>query len=131
MRRHRNNFWERLLPSLVVSVMTGLACISGISLFFSLVIYYFMSDMSAVGIFSAVSIIAGSFTGAYIFGKHRRRKGLIEGAIYGISLYFALSAVGIILGSGLAGAMKLILLLISGAAGGVSGVNSPRPRKLM
>ena len=46
-------------------------------------------------------------------------------------MYAVIAAAGVILLGEPAGIKKLLLLTVSGAAGGVSGVNSARPKKLM
>ena len=79
---------------------------------------------------NAANSASGSFTGGFVLGKHRRRKGLAEGLLCGAAVWLAFSAAGLLWTGRLAGIKKLLLLAVSGAAGGVSGVNSKRPRSL-
>ena len=77
-----------------------------------------------------VSLIAGGVVSGQICGKYRRKRGLIDGIICGSILYFMIFAAGIAAGE-FTDIRKLLLLLIAGAVGGVSGVNSKRPKNLM
>lgn len=74
--------------------------------------------------------IARLVRGAYICGKHRRKKGLAEGIVCGFIIYTVLSLLGVFFGVGIQSADSLIRLIASGAVGGVSGVNSKRPKRL-
>ena len=130
MHRHRNSLWSYspsgIAAAALLSILFSLVC----GLFFSLFIYLFMDDLRLIPWFAVLSCASGSFTGGFVLGKHRRRKGLAEGLLCGAAVWLAFSAAGLLWTGRLAGIKKLLLLAVSGAAGGVSGVNSKRPRSL-
>lgn len=131
MRRHRKSMWTNKAAGICVSAAAGLGIMVIITAFFSVITYFLIGSMDFADIFSLLSAAAGGFYGAYICGKYRRRKGLAEGALCGFVIYMVLCLAGILVGTGAAGIKKLLLLTLSGAAGGVNGVNSKRPPKLM
>jgi putative membrane protein (TIGR04086 family) len=94
-------------------------------------IYYVMGEMGLSKAFAGFSLGAGACIGAYVYGKYRRRWGLFGGSLCGALMYAVIAAAGVILLGEPAGIKKLLLLTICGAAGGVAGVNSKRPKGLM
>ena len=130
MRRQRKSLWSSLGSSMLVSVLTGAVCMAAGAFFSASVMYFVMNDMRMTRSFAGASLAAGAYIAAFICGKYRRRKGLICGTLCGLFLYAVISAVGAIVLGEFAGIKKLLLLTVFGAAGGVAGVNSKRPRKL-
>ncbi|MBP3309943.1 MAG: TIGR04086 family membrane protein [Ruminococcus sp.] len=130
MRRHRQSIWTNSLLSLAVSLLCGFGCVLSCAVFFSAITFFLMDNMKLLPVLSGVSLAIGSYVGAFICGKHRRRRGLIEGAICGLFMYLLCSFYGLAALSSLTDIRKLLLLTISGAAGGVTGVNSKRPENL-
>lgn len=90
-----------------------------------------IGNMQLAEWFNAASCVTGSYAGAYFNGKHRRKRGLAEGIICGLLIYAAFSAAALMLSSRMTSIKKLLLLTAAGGAGGVYGVNSKRPKKLM
>lgn len=130
MRRHRQSLWTNTFFSFAVPVLVGIACLVLSSLIFSMLAFFIFGNMSFAVIFTVISLSAGGFASGYICGKYRRHRGLIDGVICGAVLYSLLFAVGAFAGE-FTDVKKLLLLVIAGAVGGVSGVNSKRPKKLM
>ena len=130
MRRHRQSLWSAPIPSLAAAVLCGCAA-SLISVAISAALSYFvLADMQFVGFFAALSAALGAFSAGYIYGKFHRRHGLIGGIACGAALYAAISIVGLCAVGAPADIRKLLLLTVAGAAGGVVGVNSVRPKGL-
>ncbi len=131
MRRHRKSIWSGRCVGIGISAAAGLSVMVCMTVLFSMLTFFLIRSMNFASLFTALSTAAGGFCGGYICGKYRRRKGLAEGILCGFAMFTVLSLLGIMSGSGILGIKKLLLLTLSGAAGGVSGVNSKRPQKLM
>ncbi len=131
MHRHKRSLWSSYPLSLLLSAAVGTAVCFLLAVFSALLLYKLINDIRLAEWLSRGSIAAGAFSGAYTGGKHRRRHGLAEGIICGVVLYLVFSSVSLISTGALTDIKKLLLLTVSGAAGGVSGVNSARPKKLM
>lgn len=130
MRRQRKSLWSGWGSSVLVSVLAGALCIGAGAVLTAAIVYFFMKDMTMIRAFAGVSLAAGAYIAAYICGKYRRRKGLVCGIVCGALLYAVINLLAIIILGEWAGIKKLLLLTVFGAAGGVAGVNSKRPKKL-
>lgn len=130
MRRHRKSLWANGVLSMAAAVLIGLCCTAAASLLLAALIFYVMRDMSMVKAFAAAALSVGAYTGAYIYGKFRRRRGLFGGSVCGAFMYIVTAVCGLVILGEMAGIKKLLLLTVFGAAGGVAGVNSKRPKCL-
>lgn len=130
MRRHRQSLWTNTFFSFAVPVSAGIICIILCSVIFSMLAFFVFKNMMFAVIFTVLSLFAGGFASGYICGKYRRHRGLIDGVICGMVLYALFFAVGAFAGE-FTDIKKMLLLVVAGAIGGVSGVNSKRPKKLM
>lgn len=130
MHRHRRSLWTCLLPSIALSACAGLSIIIGCTALFSAFTLYLMDSMEFNGFFARFSLAAGSTLGGYICGRFRRRRGLAEGILCGAVMYAVIAIAGLAAAGTLPGIKKLLLLIVCGAAGGVTGVNSKRPKGL-
>lgn len=130
MRRYRQSIWTNSLLSIAVSLLCGFSCVLICAVFFSAMIFIFMDNMKLLHVLSGAALAIGSYVGSFICGKHRRRRGLIEGAMCGLFMYLICTLLGLAALSSLTDIKKLLLLTAFGAAGGVAGVNSKRPEKL-
>ncbi len=130
MRRHRQSLWTNTFFSFAVPVSAGIVCIILCSVIFSALAFFVFGNMMFANIFTVLSLSVGGFSSGYLCGKYRRHRGLIDGIICGCVLYVIIFAVGNISGE-FTDIKKLLLLVVAGAVGGVSGVNSKRPKSLM
>lgn len=130
MRRHRQSLWTNTFFSFAVPVSVGAVCIVLCIAFFSAITFFVLKSIQFQNVFIMVSLVAGGVVSGQICGKYRRKRGLIDGIICGSILYFMIFVAGIAAGE-FTDIRKLLLLLIAGAVGGVSGVNSKRPTNLM
>ncbi len=129
---HRTySLWSSTVLSTAASLVMGLAITGTGLLIFSAFVYFMMDSIMFLDFFSGAALSAGAFISAFITGKHRRRRGLAEGAICGVLMYGVLTLCGALIAGGLPETKKLLLLILSGAAGGVTGVNTRRPAYLM
>ncbi len=131
MRRHRKSIWTNVCAAICVSAAGGLLVMSLTTVLFSVLTYFLVRSMAFAKLFTLLSTAAGGFYGGYICGRYRRHRGIAEGMICGLLMFVILSLMGIAIVGEISGIKKLLLLTLFGAAGGVSGVNSKRPQKLM
>lgn len=130
MRHHRQSLWTNTFFSFAVSVSVGIGCIILGSVLASLLSFFLFKNLIFADIFMILSFIAGGVISGNICGKYRRHRGLIDGIICGGVLYTVIFIAGTFIGE-FTDIKKLLLLVIAGAVGGVSGVNSKRPKNLM
>lgn len=130
MRRHRRSIWTNCALSITVCAILGWLMITALTALFSAFTYYLMDSMALSRAFTVISICGGAFGGGYICGRFRRRRGLVEGLMCGAVMYLLLIIVGAAAVSGIPPIKKLLQLAVSCAAGGVTGVNSKRPKRL-
>ena len=130
MRRHRQSPWSNPFFSLGASALCGSAAMLSTAAALSALSYFVLASTQFIGFFAVLSAAVGGFTAGYICGRYRRRYGLLGGITCGALLYALLSAIGIVALGAPADIKRLLLLTIAGAAGGVIGVNSARPKGL-
>ncbi|MBR0512367.1 MAG: TIGR04086 family membrane protein [Ruminococcus sp.] len=130
MRRHRKSLWANGAMSMAAAVLLGLGSAAAAAALLAALLFYVMKDMAMTGAFAGAALAAGAYTGAFVYGKYRRRKGLFGGSMCGAFMYAVISAWAIAAAGGFPDIKKLLLLTAFGAAGGVAGVNSKRPEKL-
>lgn len=107
----------------MISTLAAAAALSALS-------YYVLGSVQYIGLFASVSAAVGGYSAGYICGRYRRRRGLIDGILCGALMYAAAAAAEICVAGAPTDIKKLLLLTAVGAAGGVSGVNSKRPKSL-
>ena len=99
-----------------------LAVISGIAA----VIVLITDASAAAGVSAIVAIAVGSFISGRVVGKFNKKNGMKSGAICGAVFIAPILLLSVIFGK--AGTfmlfVKIILSLVFGAAGGISGVNA-------
>ncbi|MDE5771503.1 MAG: TIGR04086 family membrane protein, partial [Ruminococcus sp.] len=93
--------------------------------------YYILGDMKVSAVFSAAAICVGTYSSTYLCGKYRRKHGIAEGVMCGVIIYTVMAILGVVFLGEITGIKKLLLLVLSGGAGGVTGVNSKRPKNYM
>lgn len=131
MRSHRQSPWTNTFFSFAVPIVIGALCIGGCCMFFSALTFFVLETMQFTGIFNAAALAAGGVVSGYVCGKYRRRYGLLDGIICGGVLAAVLVICGLTFSGAIPMLWKPILMTVSGAVGGVTGVNSKRPEKLM
>ena len=123
MRKYRRSIWESRIGSVMLSAFFGIAA-AVVGLVISAVVLYIMGDISLCDGFAKAVTAIGGFFGSFICGKHYRRQGAANGALCGFLIYAIIAVTGFVVTGGFCGIKKLLLLLISGTAGGVIGVNT-------
>lgn len=119
-------------PALITAgaAAAGLFISAAVCALLAAVVMYVLGGMEFAGFFSRLALCTGGCAGGYLLGKLSRRRGLFGGALCGAVMYVLLSAAELAAFRHMPGIKNLLLLLLSGAAGGVAGVNSKRPRWL-
>lgn len=127
MRRKKSSIRRLRYFNIVLSVSSGLVLIALLIMLFSYAGSKCDMPEWLISAMVSLSVAAGGFASGFIYGKRRRHKGLVGGAICGIIIYAVIIIFGIIYLRGfppLRIVRFLITLCISGAVGGVAGVNS-------
>ena len=128
MRRHRKSVWTNSIKSMTIAVISGIFLIFVIALLLAVVMYCILGDMKVSTVFSIIAMVTGTYVSTYFCGKYRRKHGLAEGIICGVIIYTLIAICGVVISGEFTGIKKLLLLTVSGATGGVTGVNSKRPK---
>ena len=97
---------------------------------FSFFVCFFMDNISSLSSFGKFAVGTGAFFSGFFCGRFRRRKGLIEGCLCGISLYFSIIPIGLLTFGFSLSIKKLLISAVTGTIGGVYGVNTKYPKKL-
>ncbi|MCR5601745.1 MAG: hypothetical protein K6G33_13520 [Ruminococcus sp.] len=130
MSRKQRYVWSSGILSMCAAVLIGISCSAASVALFSCLIAFVLKDMGLAGMLAGFSLAAGAYTGSYIRGKYRRNYGMAGGILCGLIMYALILVCGHVFIGEFAGIKKLLLLAFFGAAGGVAGVNSKRPRYL-
>ena len=113
------------------AVAFGLLATTAVLLLFSFVMSKKDVPFMLLNPFSAGLLIFGSFLSGYLAARRIRERGLIVGAVCGLIVFFVL-IMGAFLNRfdvGLTALIKMIISIVSGAIGGVIGVNAKSRRK--
>lgn len=129
MSRYSKSLWDNSFFSFVVSVGFGVICGLVVCAALSAVSYFVFNGMIFSKIFDILSLAVSAYSSGYVCGRYRRHRGLIDGALCGTIIYIILVAISVAFG-GFTNPLKLLLLAVTGAVGGVAGVNSKRPKNL-
>lgn len=113
------------------AVTFGLLATTVVLLLFSFVMCKKDVPFVLLNPFSAGLLMLGSFLSGYLAARRIRERGMVVGAMCGLFIFLLL-----LLGSfmsqfdvGLAALIKLIISMVSGAIGGIMGVNAKLKRK--
>jgi len=92
MAHRRKSLWSDGTAAAAVSSAAGILCSLLLLLLFSALVCFLMDSLMFMDAFSIISLAAGSFAGSFVYGKFRRRGGLIGGILCGAVMYVFLSA---------------------------------------
>ncbi len=130
MGRYRKKLWDSTISGFGLSVGFGLLCgilCCGVCALLSCFIFKSLMFGKISAVLSLC--VSGYFSGS-LCGRYRRRYGMAEGALCGCIIYGIILGISLIIGE-FTSPVKLVMLAVSGAIGGISGVNKERPEKLM
>ncbi|MCM1228165.1 MAG: TIGR04086 family membrane protein [Clostridium sp.] len=127
MRRNKPRLRKMKYYGIIFSILCGISLIIILIMLFGFAAS--RSDMpnAVISVMISLSLASGAFLSGFIYGKRKRRGGIKSGLLCGVFIYAALLLFGIIYLKGIP-ALRLLrylfTLCISGAFGGVVGVNS-------
>ncbi len=127
MRRNRFRLRKSKYYSIFFSSFCGTALTAALILLFAYAGSKADLSSGVISVMLSISVSAGGFFSGYLYGKRKRHKGILSGIMCGAILYGVIFLSGIIYLRGFPPfrlVRYLIILCISGAAGGVTGVNS-------
>ncbi len=130
MRRYRRSIWTNCVLSITLCAVCGCVITVILTALFAVFTYFLMDSMALGRAFTLISLGGGAFGGGYICGRFRRRRGLFEGAVCGGAIFLVMFIIALSVGAAMPSIKKLLLLAAICAAGGVTGVNSKRPKNL-
>ena len=125
------NQTKKAVISVCIGAVSGIA-VSMLIILVSVVVMVKTQSMvyAAVVPITVAAVLAGSFVGGYVSARLNKSMGLLTGAVCGAAIFLIFLGIG----SALGGNISLITLLrlgldiLSGAVGGVIGVNKKRRR---
>ncbi len=124
-----NNFVEAMKAVLLGSVVGSVVCAVFLVLFAFLFVAVKSVPQSIVQIVAIICASLGAFVAGYISIRIYKSKGLIYGAASGLLLFIILTIIAFIVSRDkftYITAIRLLVMLFSGALGGVLGVNQKR-----
>lgn len=127
MHKRRASLWTNIIFSVLISAVVGVCVSLAFTFLSALFVMFLMDSLQYISFFSYTALILGGASAGFICGKRRRRKGLKEGVLCGAVVYLLIFIGGVIFSSTVFSFKKLLLLAVTGAMGGVMGVNSKRP----
>lgn len=124
--------WEVIRP-VMVGLLLSCAVTAALVALFSLVFVLLEAIVdSAVVPLALLSAAAGCFSGAFLCAALVRRKGIIFGVAVGVLMFLAVWVLGLVCAQEIFGtetAIKLLLLIAAGGAGGYLGTGYRSKRR--
>ncbi len=123
---------KKIAKSEIFGVVAGIIFTLILTAFFAAIMVKMEKFVyNAVMPFGLGGLCIGTFGGGYITARINKSMGMAVGALCGVGVFLILLAVGAILGSelGIVTLVRAAAAIISGALGGVLGVNKRKKRK--
>ena len=133
-RKRKSEPQNKYLKPLIVGVLTAIIVTVGVILISAL--FFVIRDMpkTAAMPIALVASGLGSFVGAVVAAKTMREQGIIIGGLTGFTVFSLSLIISLFVSEGPLTAftiIKFIVMTLSGALGGVLGVNSAAKRKMI
>lgn len=128
MRAHdrTSSFFTRFLRPVLIGVAVGLIVCIGLLMLMALVVQSVDVPRAAVLPLAIIAAALGAFAAGLTAAAVARQKGLMLGAVCGLTLWLLILLAGVARYEGVSGGnalIKFIALVLSGGIGGVLGVN--------
>lgn len=119
------------MMTMLKAVTFGLLTTTVVLLLFSFVMCKKDVPFVLLNPFSAGLLMLGSFLSGYLAARRIRERGMMVGALCGLIIFLLLMLASFMsrFDVGLAALIKLVISLVSGAIGGIIGVNARLKRK--
>lgn len=127
----KSNSFTANMITMLKAVAIGLLVTTVVLLLFSFVMCKKDVPFMLLNPFSAGLLMLGSFLSGYLAARRMREHGMILGALCGL-IIFAILLLGSFMSRfdvGLIAVIKLMIAVVSGAIGGIIGVNARTRRK--
>ncbi|MBD5115311.1 MAG: TIGR04086 family membrane protein [Ruminococcaceae bacterium] len=123
------NLKQHIYRPFAISVAIGAASVFAALLISAAVVYMMQLPVEICGVFGVISLAFGCMAAGYALGRKKQRQGLKQGFLCGIALFLLCVFGSLIFGSVSAAGFfgRLVACVISGAVGGVIGVNNTNP----
>ncbi len=123
---------KKAVVSVIIGTLCGLAAAAVVLMIFAFITVKMQTVNDAV--FLPVVIAAaciGAFCGGYISARINRNAGLVTGAASAVLIFAVILCISAALGAipQAAAALRLAAMVISGAIGGILGVNKKRKKR--
>ena len=133
-RKRKSEPQNKYLKPLIVGVLTAIIVTVGVILISAL--FFVIRDMpkTAAMPIALVASGLGSFVGAVVAAKTMREQGIIIGGLTGFTVFALSLIISLFASDGPLTAftvIKFIVMTLSGALGGILGVNSAAKRKMI
>ena len=133
-RKRKSDTQNRYIRPLIVGTVTAVVVTAAVILISAL--FFVIRDMpkTAAMPIALVASGLGSFVGAVAAAKTMREQGIIIGALTGFTMFAITLMVSLFASEGPLTAftlIKFIVMTLSGALGGILGVNSAAKRKMI
>lgn len=117
--------------TMLKAVTFGLLATTAVLLLFSFVMCKKDVPFVLLNPFSAGLLMLGSFLSGYLAARRIRERGMMVGALCGLIIFSLLMLASFMsrFDVGLAALIKLVISVVSGAIGGIIGVNAKLKRK--
>lgn len=122
----RKNIWETGVWFLLPAVFVGLAILCGMVLLFALLLLKADAPVWMETLLALAALLTAGYGMGRFAGYRRHRKGLRTGLQCGVLLYLLLVLAGVLWLHEAGTLWKGLVLVLSSATGGVTGVNLPR-----
>lgn len=119
------------LRPVVYALLCGIMVFAGTLMLFALIMIMRDVPTMLLGPMSVAAIILGCISGGFVLGRFMRAGGLMHGLLMGGLMYALIFILSLSMGEpvGLAALFKCIIALLSGAIGGIMGVNMRQRRR--
>ena len=87
MRRKYRSIWGNAVLSFAAAMLFGTACMLAAVIIVSALSYFVLDTMEFAELLSYAPLIVGGYSDGYIYGRYRRRRGMIDGAACGGLMY--------------------------------------------
>lgn len=116
---------SKYLPFILKASAFGLLVTAFLLLLFSFVMSRVNLSFALINPLSTLSLVAGCFAAGLFAGRSIRENGILVGGVCGllVSLFLLLAALGYSPQVGIPALLKTVIAVLSGAVGGVLGVN--------
>ncbi len=123
---------RKKLLSVAIGAICGIAAVLLIAALFSFIIVKSESvNYSLLIPFGIVAACIGTFGGGFISARISGSAGMLIGTVNGVLMFVLLLGAGAVIGEmpEAVSLLRLVLMVLSGAIGGVVGVNGKRKRR--